>query len=262
MIVKNLILFEIRDLMKSKWLYLYAMVLFFFNFIIVYFSTGSTNEILATITNFFLLIIPLYTMNFSIVNLYENINFQNLLIVRSISREIIYTGKFLGLFLGLLIGFIIGSLPFFIFFFKIKDFFYIFILLLFFGILLHLIFIGLGFLISQFNFRLEISLGTSIVLWFFGYIIYDSFIFLIAVNFGDYPLELVFITLLFLNPMDLIRTVLFIQGDLAILMSYSSAIYLHIFGTKLGIFTGVLYLLFFSFIVFSLGKKKFLYRDV
>ncbi len=262
MMLKNLILFEILDLLKSKWLFLYAIVLFIFHFIVIYFSAGTTDEILATITNFYLLIIPLYTMIFSIVNLYENIHFQSLVIVRGISRNSIYKGKFLGLFFGLLFGFLFGILPFFLFFIKIQNFFYILFLLVFFGILLHFIFLGVGFLISQFNFRLEISLGVSIILWFFGYIIYDSFIFLIAVNFGDYPLESILIVLLFMNPMDLIRTTLFIQGDLAMLMSYSSAIYLQIFGSKWGIFTGVLYLLFFGMMIYFLGQKKFFSRDL
>ncbi|MFN3603866.1 MAG: hypothetical protein ACK4UJ_04035 [Leptonema sp. (in: bacteria)] len=262
MIIKNIILFELKDLIKSKWFFIYSTVVFIFSFIVIYFSSGKTNEIIATLTNFFLLVVPLYTMIFSVINLYESINFQNLLIIRGVNRRLIFFGKVLGLLLGLFLSFTLGILPIFIFYKKLENLFYIFFLLIFYSFLLHLIFIGIAFFISQFKLRLEISIGICILLWFFLYIIYDSIIFLIAINFGDYPLEKIILALLFLNPMDLIRTVLFIHGDLSIIMSYSSAIYIQVFGSHLGIVSGIFFLVFLSIFFLHSGLKKFLERDV
>lgn len=260
--IRNIIFFELKDIIKSKWFFIYSFVLFFFSFIVIYFSSGRTNEIIATLTNFFLLIIPLYTMIFGVVNLYESINFMNLLFSRGLSRTIVFFGKFLGLLLGLLLSYIFGSFPLFLFYPKLESFFYLFSLLIFYGLLLHFIFLSLAFFINQFQIRLELAIGISILLWFFFYILYDSIIFLISVNFGDYPLDKIILALIFLNPIDLIRTVLFIHGDLAIIMSYSSALYVSFFGSIMGILTGILFLIFFSIIFLRLGYSKFLKRDI
>jgi len=119
--IYNIIKFEVIDHIKSRWFFIYAALIFLFIYLVVYFSSGKPAEIIATITNFFLLILPLYSMLFGIINFYESLSFQSLLIVRSITRKEIFLGKYLGILLSLLLSFLVGILPIFIFYKKIIN---------------------------------------------------------------------------------------------------------------------------------------------
>jgi len=260
--IKNIIKFEILDNIKSKWFFIYAFLIFLFTFIIVYFSSGKPSEIIATITNFFLMILPLFSLLLGIINFYESLNFQNLLLVRGISRKEIFLGKYLGILISLLLSFIIGISPILIFYKKIINIFYIIILLIIYSILLHTVFLSFSFLISQYFSRLEIRIGIAIFYWFVFYILYDSMIFLFALNFGDYPIEPFILVLVIFNPLDLVRTILLLHGELSAIMSYSSALYAKELGNTWGIIIGIFILIIWASTLYLFSFKRFQKKDL
>jgi len=260
--IYNIIKFEVIDHIKSKWFFIYAALIFLFIYLVVYFSSGKPAEIIATITNFFLLILPLYSMLFGIINFYESLSFQSLLIVRSITRKEIFLGKYLGILLSLLLSFLVGILPIFIFYKKIINIIYILYILIFYSILLHAIFLSIAFFISQFSLRLELRVGMSIFFWFLFYILYDSLIFFLVLGFGDYPIEPIIVYLVMFNPIDLIRTILLLHGELSAIMSYSSAVYVKQLGSLWGLMIGIGILVIWTTIFNILAFRRFLKKDL
>ncbi|GIX41139.1 MAG: hypothetical protein KatS3mg129_0872 [Leptospiraceae bacterium] len=260
--LKNIIKFEIIDHIKSKWFFIYSFIIFIFTFVIVYFSTGKPSEIIATITNFFLLVLPLFSMLFGIINFYESLSFQNLLMIRGISRKEVFLGKYLGILFSLILSFIIGILPIFLFYNKITNIIYIINILLIYSILLHAVFLSISFFISQIPIRLEIHVGIAILYWFIFYILYDSLIFFIVLGFGDYPIEPIILLLVIINPIDLIRTILLLHGDLSAIMTYSSALYSKELGNMTGIILGILILIIWTITFYFYSFRKFNKKDL
>ncbi len=258
----NIVKFEIIDNIKSKWFFIYFFTNFIFIYLVLYFSTGKPSEIIATITNFFLLVLPIFTMLLGIINFYESINFQILILIRGVSRTTIFIGKYLGILLNLILSFILGFISIYLFYNKINNFIYIFLLLSFYSILLHFVFLSISFFISQFLTRLEIRIALAILIWFFLYILYDSLIFFITLEFGDYPIEPIILVMVLLNPLDLTRTILLLHGELSAIMSYSSALYMDKLGTFWGILIGIGILLLWSISFFIFSLKKFKTKDI
>ncbi len=261
-VLKNIIFFEIKDILKSKWFFIYSLLIFSFTYLIIFYSGGSSAEIIATISNFYLMALPLFILLFGIVNFQETLSFQKLLLVKGLSRLVLFSGKFSGMLISLILCYLIGLIPFIIFYPKIQDIGFIFILLVIYGFFIHIIFLSLSMLINQLQLRLELSSGLAIFIWFLLYIIYDAFIFSILVHFQNYPIETLVLFLLFLNPIDLIRTSLFILSKLDQIMNYSSALFVHTFGSHMGITIGILVLIFQSSILFFISYKKFKNKDL
>lgn len=235
--MKTLAWFEFKETIRHKWWLFYSTSLFLLSALIFYLGASESMRASASLLNLVLLLVPLFSLIFGNMCFCESLPFQEVLISLSVSRAQIYFGKLLGLFLGLSSAFLIGiGCSAWIFGSDVW-------LLLLVGILLTAVFLSISFFLSATIRQKELSLGTLLLVWLFFFLIYDVLVMRIALFFGDYPLEIPMLVMIFLNPIDLARILITIQLDLSAMMGYSGALFYKYLGDLFGISFGLAALL-------------------
>jgi len=259
-IILKIIRYELNDLLRSKWLLSYG--LFFWVVTDLLFRFGSSGaSVVVSLMNIVLIIIPLISLIFGMVYLYNSREFMELLLTQPIDRKHVFLGMFLGLSVPLSIIYLMG----------------IFIPLLYMnidvqslnaylnlgvtGLVLTLIFTALAFYFSTiFEDKIK-GLGLAVLLWLFFIVIYDGIILIILFLFADYPLDNVSIILSLINPINLGRIFLLLQLDVSALMGYTGAVFARFFGGSTGIIISLFSMLVWVLAPILLGQQKFLKKD-
>ena len=227
--------YEIRDVLRSRWLIGYA--LFFLLIADALFRFGGGGEkALLSLVNVVLFLIPLVAIVFSTVYLYAAREFIELLLAQPIRRGQVFSGLYLGLTLPLSLSFVAAiGLPFLIHRGAATSQPGTFAALLLTGIALTFIFTALAFLIvSRTEDRIR-GLGIAVVVWLFLAVLYDGLVLLVVSIMADHPIERPILVLMLANPMDLARVALLLQFDVAALLGYTGAVLQKFFGRSVGI---------------------------
>jgi len=228
---------QLRDLVRSRWLLGYMLLLLALTEALLRFG-GSGPRAVISLLNVVLILVPLVSIVFGTMYLYGAREFIELLLAQPVGRPALFAGLYMGLALPLVVGFLMGvGLPF------------LWAgpgegsgsgsigLLLATGTLLTLVFTALAFLVSVLVVDRARGLGLAIVLWLGVTVLYDAILVLVVTTMADYPLELPLLGLTLLNPVDLGRVLLLLRLDAAALMGYTGAVFERFFGSALG--TGV-----------------------
>jgi Cu-processing system permease protein len=259
-LVKKILLYEIHNTIRSKWVILYTFFFFLVGYGLFTFS-GDVNKAYISLMNIIIIVIPLVSIIFGSIYFYNSREFIEMMLSQPINRKSLYLGIFLGTAIPLSAGFAIGFSTPFILFGKISEQIDGFILLLLIGVLLTFIFIALSFLISVRQDDKSKGLGFAILIWLVLSVVYDGIVLLIIYNFQDYPLEKAMIVLSALNPIDLGRILFLMKFDIAALMGYTGAVFQRFFGSSLGVVVSVLCLLAWIIIPFILSSRFFRKKD-
>lgn len=257
----KIIKYELNDIIRGKWMFFYGLFFLLITDALFRFGGGSAKVILS-LMNVVLLIIPLMSIIFGLMYLYNSREFIELMLSQPIQRRELFGGLYAGLALPLCLGFAGGvAIPFAIN--GVTDPAHITTLttLLASGVFLTLIFLGLAFMIAiHFEDRAK-GLGTAILSYLLFSVVYDGVVLLAAFMFSDYPLEKPMIALSALNPIDLARMLILLQFDVAALMGYTGAVFERFFGGSLGIVVSMASLLLWALIPLWLGMQKFMKKD-
>lgn len=257
----KIIKFELRDVVRSKWIVVYTLFFFLLTDSLFRFG-GSSAKVLLSLINAVLLIIPLMSIIFGVMYLYHSREFIEMMLSQPINRKTLFGGLYSGLAAPLSLGFVTGvGLPFAIHGLESPAHLSILLTLLVTGVFLTFVFIALAFLISILYEDRTRGLGIAILSWLLFSVIYDGFILLVIYWFGDYPLEKPVIALSMLNPIDLGRILLILQFDIAALMGYTGAVFQKFFGSLLGMLIAFLTLMLWTVVPFALGLKCFKGKD-
>ena len=229
--------FQLRDLLRSRWLLGYTLLLLGLTEALLRFG-GSGPRAVISLLNVVLILVPLVGIVFGTMYLYGAREFIELLLAQPVGRPALFTGLYAGLALPLALGFLLGvGLPFLWAGNDEGSAGGSVALLLASGTLLTLVFTALAFLVSTLVVDRARGLGLAIVLWLGVTVLYDAVLVLVATTMADYPLELPLLGLTLLNPVDLGRVLLLLRLDTAALMGYTGAVFERFFGSALG--TGV-----------------------
>jgi Cu-processing system permease protein len=260
-IVFKIVKYELHDTLRSKWLILYALFFLFVTDGLFRFG-GDSSGVIVSLMNVVLLIIPLVSIIFGTLHVYNAREFTELLLSQPINRRSLYGGLYIGLVLPLCAGFVLGvGIPFFIHGFQAEAQLFTFLTLLASGILLTLIFTAIAFLLSMLTEEKVRGFGAAIVLWLFFAIIYDGIVLFITFSLSDYPLEKPIVLLTMLNSIDLARVLLMLQLDVAALMGYTGATFQNFFGSLTGKLVSAASMLVWIFIPVLWGYRLFLRKD-
>jgi len=259
-ILLKIIRYEIQAHLRSKWLWVYTL---FFGLITdMLFRFGGTGvQVVISLLNIVLVIIPLVCLIFGVIYLYNSREFIELLLTQPINRNQLYWGLYLGLVIPLSTGFVVGLLVPLLYLPLQGDYLVAFSNLFVTGLSFTFIFCALAFLLAiKFEDKIK-GLGSAIGLWLFFIMIYDGLFMFLLFTFSDFPLENVSIFLSLVNPVDLGRIFMLLQLDIAALMGYTGAAFSRFFGSNLGIVISLTAMFVWVVLPGFLAKRIFLKKD-
>jgi Cu-processing system permease protein len=254
--------YSLYDLIRSRWLILYALFFLIAGYVILYLGSDISKGI-ASLMNLTLILTPLIGTLFGVINFYNSREFIELLLAQPIKRNNIFLGMYLGFAISLSLAFTIGlGIPFLSYGLWYSSEISDFLSLVLSGIFLTFIFSAFAFLIAIYNENKLKGFGISILFWLFMAFVYDGIFLISLILFEDYPVEKISIVLSALNPIDLSRILVMLKLDLSALMGYTGAVFRKFFGTSLGIIISYIALLIWTvtpvfWIVYKSRNKDF-----
>lgn len=244
------------DILKSKVVLTYLIFLFLTCFGIFNLDNNTTKGILSLL-NIILFIVPLVSLIYSTIYIFNSGEFIELLVAQPISRKKLITSIYAAVSLSLVTAFIVGAgIPVLIY---SPD--KIGLLFIITGALLTLIFTSLAFLGSVITRDKAKGIGMAIFIWLFFSILYDGILLLIMFQFSDYPIEKLIIVLSSFNPVDISRILILIHTDYSALMGYSGALFKEFLGSQKG--SVVIFAILIAWIIIPAiaALRKFIKKD-
>jgi len=255
--MKKITGFVIADILKNKIILIYTLVLAVFAWSVFSLEDNTAKGVLSLL-NVILLTVPLVSIIFSNIYMYNSSEFIELLVSQPIQRKTIWLSLFTGLVVSMNMAFIIGvGIPVFIF---VPDMTGLFIVIT--GMLITTIFISIAMLCSILSRDKARGIGIAIMTWLFLTLIYDGLVLFMMFQFSDYPIEKPMVIVSALNPIDLARIMVLLQVDVTALMGYTGAIFKHIFGTSFGLIISFGLMMLWIIIPFLISWKKFRNKDL
>src|SRR5690606_16616974 len=244
------------DILKSKVVLTYLLFLFLTCFGIFNLDNNTTKGILSLL-NIVLFIVPLVSLIYSTIYIFNSGEFIELLVAQPISRKKLITSIYAAVSLSLVTAFIVGAgIPVLIYSPDIIGLLFIIT-----GALLTLIFTSLAFLGSVITRDKAKGIGMAIFIWLFFSILYDGILLLIMFQFSDYPIEKLIIVLSSFNPVDISRILILIHTDYSALMGYSGALFKEFLGSQKG--SVVIFAILIAWIIIPAiaAIRKFIKKD-
>lgn len=244
------------DILKSKVVLTYLLFLFLTCFGIFNLDNNTTKGILSLL-NVILFIVPLVSLIYSTIYIFNSGEFIELLVAQPISRKKLITSIYAAVSLSLVTAFIVGAgIPVLIY---SPD--KIGLLFIITGALLTLIFTSLAFLGSVITRDKAKGIGMAIFIWLFFSILYDGILLLVMFQFSDYPIEKLIILLSSFNPVDISRILILIHTDYSALMGYSGALFKEFLGSQKGSVVIFAILIVWIIVPAFAAIRKFIRKD-
>ena len=213
---------------------------------------------LISLMNLLLIIIPLVSIVFSTIYVYNSSEFIELLVAQPIRRKTLWYSIYSGLALSMTLAYLVGvGLPVLLYAASPAGW-----ILIVAGMVLSVIFVGIALLAAVRTRDKAKGIGISILLWFFFTLIYDALVLLFLFQFADYPLEKPMIAMGLLNPVDLSRILLLLKLDIAALMGYTGAVFHEFFGGAKGMVVSAVFLMLWVLLPLFLSVKYFNRKDL
>lgn len=211
-----------------------------------------------TILNVILFTVPLVSILFTTIYLYNSSEFIELLLSQPIQRSKIWKSLFAGVSLSLLGAFLIGSgIPLLIHAPGAMG-----LMMLLVGSLITLVFVALAFLSTILTRDKARGIGLAIMIWLFFALLFDGIVLFLLFQFSDYPIEKMMIGITALSPIDLARTQMLLHLDVSAMMGYTGAVFKEFFGNAQGLLTSLVLLTLWIIIPFWISLKRFIRKDL
>jgi len=255
--MSRIIRFIILDILKNRIVLVYTILLAAFAWSAFSLEDNSSKGTL-TLLNIILLIVPLVSILFSTIYIYNSVEFIELLVSQPIKRNKIWISLFVGLSLSFVIAFLMGvGIPLFVF----ADT-NIAIMMTTIGCIITLVFIAIAFLSSILSRDKAKGIGISISLWLYFALLFDGLVLFLLFQLAEYPIEKMMVFLTATSPIDLARILILLQLDVSALMGYTGAIFKDYFGSTLGLLVAFLLLLIWVIVPFLFSLKIFKNKDL
>lgn len=255
--MRKIVKYVILDILSSKIIIAYTLFLLLFSFGL-FFMEDNPEKSLASLLTLNLIIVPLISIVFSTIYLYNSNEFIELLSAQPIKRKTLWLSIFLGLSLSLSLAFIIGcGLPIFLFAATATG-----LTMIITGVLISIIFVSLAMLVTVYTKDKARGIGVSLLVWFYFSLLFDGIVLFVLFQLMDYPLEKLIVVLSILNPIDLARIVTLLKMDISALMGATSAVFKQSFEGFLGTFISLTTLVLWIVIPLFFSVKKFKKKDL
>ncbi|HRG00028.1 MAG TPA: ABC transporter permease subunit [Bacteroidia bacterium] len=255
--MNRIVKFIVLDILKNKIVLVYTLILAVLAWSVFSLEDNSTKGIL-TLLNVVLLTVPLVSVIFSTIYLYNSSEFIELLLSQPINRSKIWWSLFFGLVISLLLSFFIGvGIPILIY--APGDVGFMMLLV---GLFISTVFVSIAFLSSIITRDKAKGIGISIMLWLFFALLFDGIVLFLLFQLADYPIEKMMVGITALNPIDLARILILLHLDVSAMMGYTGAIFKDFFGTSLGVVLVFIILSLWIAIPYWVSLVKFKRKDL
>ena len=255
--MKKIIKYVITDILRNKIVLAYTACLLAILFSVFSLEDNSTKGLLSLL-NIILIIVPLISIIFSAIYIYNSAEFIELLVSQPLKRKAIWMSLFTGLATSLSIALLVGvGLPICIYEFSITG-----IMMIVIGVFLTIIFTGIAMLAALQTRDKAKGIGITILLWLYFSLLFDGLVLFLLFQFADYPLEKIMVGISALNPIDLGRILILLKMDVSALMGYTGAIFKNFFGTTTGISISFVILLLWVIVPVKISLNKFNKKDL
>jgi Cu-processing system permease protein len=255
--MKTVIKYVIFDLIRNRLIIYYTLLLLVFGILLLGMDENISKGILSLL-NVTLLFVPIISILFTTIYLYNSIEFIELLLALPLRRRSIISGLILSIAGSLVCAYIVGiGLPLFIYAGGILS-----VSLLLIGILLTMIFANFAALVFVLIKDKTKGIGVSIILALFFTLLYDGIIMSVIYSFSDYPVEKPVVALIALNPVDLARVFMLLHLDSSVLLGYSGALFKKLLGSATGSVFSLGFLCFWILFPFLTSIRVFRKKDL
>ena len=255
--MKKIIKYILIDILKNRIIIAYTALLFIVSLSLFMLEDNPSKAVLGLL-NITLIIVPLISIIFCTIYLYNSSEFIELLVAQPIKRTKLLFGIYLGLIGSLLLATTVGlGIPVLLY-----DPGPTGITLLMTAGALSIVFASLALLSAVITRDKAKGIGLALLLWFYFSFIYDGLVLLILFQFADYPMETAMIALSALNPIDLGRILLLLQLDISAMMGFTGALFRDFFGSNLGLLFASLVMVVWMVIPSFIAIRKFKNKDL
>ena len=255
--MKKIIKYVITDILRNRIVLAYTACLLAISFSVFSLEDNSTKGLLSLL-NIILIIVPLISIIFSAIYIYNSSEFIELLVSQPLKRKAIWMSLFIGLSTSLSIAFLIGiGLPICVYEFSVTG-----IMMIVIGLFMTIVFIGIAMLAALQTRDKAKGIGITILLWLYFSLLFDGLVLFLLFQFADYPLEKMMVGISALNPIDLGRILILLKMDVSALMGYTGAIFKNFFGTTAGMSVSFVILLLWIYIPVQISLRKFNKKDL
>ncbi len=218
----------------------------------------NTSKGILTLLNVILLTVPLVSLIFSTIYLYNSSEFIELLLSQPIRRSTIWWSLFWGLTLSMQLAFLLGAgIPIYVY--APPD---VGLIMIAMGLCITAVFVSIAFLSAILTRDKAKGIGIAIMAWLFFALMFDGLVLFLLFQFADYPIEKIMVGITALNPIDLARVLILLHIDVSAMMGYTGAIFKDFFGTTLGMIIALGILLLWVAVPYTVSLMKFNKKDL
>lgn len=255
--MKKILKYVVIDILRNKIVLAYTIFLLALSLSIFNLEDSSAKGILSLL-NIVLIIVPMVSILFAAIYVYNSSEFLELLVSQPLKRKTIWLSMFAGLSFSMALSFFIGiGIPVLLYEFSATG-----AMLVVSGLLLTVIFVALAMLAAVKIRDKARGIGAVILLWLYFSVLFDGIVLFILFQFADYPLEKPMVGITALNPIGLSRILVLLRMDVSAMMGYTGAVFKDFFGTATGIITSLLALLLWIILPGWLSVRKFNSKDL
>jgi Cu-processing system permease protein len=255
--MKKIVKYVIIDILRNKIMLAYTLFLLLISLSVFNLEDNSAKGLLSLL-NIILIIVPLVSILFSAIYIYNSAEFLELMVSQPLKRKTIWLSVFSGLAASLAIAFFVGAgIPILLYEATATGF-----MMLGTGLLLSVIFVAIAMLAAVQTRDKAKGIGVTILLWLYFSLLFDGLVLFLLFQFADYPLEKAMVGVSALNPIDLSRILILLKMDVSALMGYTGAIFKNFFGTQTGVILSFLVLIIWIILPTWLSLRKFNRKDL
>ncbi|HRP52223.1 MAG TPA: ABC transporter permease subunit [Fluviicola sp.] len=255
--MKRILKYVAFDILKNKIIIAYTIMLGLFAWSAFSLEDNVSKGIL-TLLNLILLTVPLVSVLFTTIYVYNSNEFIELLVSHPVKRSKVWTALFTGLSISMVLAFLIGvGVPLLLF----ADLPTALILIAA-GSILSVIFVAVAFLCSILTRDKAKGIGISIITWLYFALLFDGIVLFLFFQFAEYPIEKFVVFLSALSPIDLSRILVLLRLDVSAMMGYSGAVFQNYFGSSWGLILSFGLLICWAVIPFYFSLRKFKKKDL
>ena len=247
----------LSDIIRNKIVLAYTLILSILSWSSFALEDNSSKGLL-TILNVILFTVPLVSILFATIYLYNSAEFIELLLSQPIKRRKIWLSLFFGLSTAMVFAFFIGAgIPLLV---NSPD--SIGFMMLLTGCLISIIFVALAFLSSILTRDKAKGIGLAIMIWLYFALLFDGMVLFLLFQLAEYPIENMMVGITAFSPIDLARIQILLHLDVSAMMGYTGAIFKDFFGTSVGLVVSFVLLSLWAIFPFFISMRKFNKKDL